>query len=1025
MARISTYALDDTLEQDDKIIGTDTSSANATMNFSLQQLGEFFTRTGLADSSTVFTFDVATQAYGTGQTPTTIEDGTIYFNLDSAAGLTEIIIPIETNTGVVTLPFINAIANETIILNQAGAGRGLHYGFYDVGEPAAPALRDVVILNETRGYRIPVLLHRAGATTTGLPTGNAVVTPVGIAGTSADLTTRLLTDLSNVNVDATEALAFRTAIGAADQFADQQALEDFITNKADFRTDLGVDDQFADQTALETFITNDAAFRTAIGAGVPLLVDGTGTANGINNVNELFFSGSNIEISSDQGGGATVTINHVPIEKDGVGVVDANQVQINTINYTGVGVNVMNSAGVLTVNVPGVDSSAVALNTTHRETMTGNPHGIGADDISDISISGRVITVGSNTITIPGTTTGGGITTLAGHDVTELDDVTDSGSGEIITAVERTAIGTNTTDLSDHEGDTTNPHEVTAAQVGVGIKATSFPDLLANSTDIKEVGTLGVVADAELFFLDDAVAVSQVHEANVNGDPFTYLAVDTAGDYTLAFPQNPAGVPLTVGDTASFFVIPDGGGFTKGLESVLVEGETITSQNISFGATSDPVAATLSLTEAQYNAIKATNGVSTQVLGPNGEIVGIPSAQIYLFEAAAVPTHTVTSFYVFKTALRANNTAITTASDWIETGETSSRISQTTGLTQAAADIRYAPITQNAGLITNTTVSINRTGSDTGSIINGVLTLNLSRHTTGVTPDPLTAISLTAGAVFGRAGVNNAPLTPVFTPGPGVSVTSALITGGGISAQGLTAVSGTTINVNQTFTLGQSIVFTLTVIGTNADGEAFTETAMATSTLVTRASTPPVITLGTFAGFTASNANHLERFDSGSINFTATPGQPGDFVYITSNSSPNPLVVGTENSAVQTITSTDRYNPPGIDVTTTRTLTPAISVRYGATSSATINTTMIRNFTDANFLSGFPINPIGTQFSITTTDGQRMWFAYDDNETDVTGVFIHGFDNIGIFTRQQIVETGYAIWVSSPVAAGTFDLILR
>ena len=326
MARISTYALDDTLEQDDKIIGTDTSSANATMNFSLQQLGEFFTRTGLADSSTVFTFDVATQAYGTGQTPTTIEDGTIYFNLDSAAGLTEIIIPIETNTGVVTLPFINAIANETIILNQAGAGRGLHYGFYDVGEPAAPALRDVVILNETRGYRIPVLLHRAGATTTGLPTGNAVVTPVGIAGTSADLTTRLLTDLSNVNVDATEALAFRTAIGAG----------------------------------------------------------GTNT-----------FDGSFTSLTS------------LPTTISGYGITDA-------------------------------------------------------------SISGRTISIGGTDITVPGTAGQVGIVTLAGHDVTELDDVTNAGSGQIITADERTAIDDNTTNLSDHEADVANPHSVTAAQVGLG-----------------------------------------------------------------------------------------------------------------------------------------------------------------------------------------------------------------------------------------------------------------------------------------------------------------------------------------------------------------------------------------------------------------------------------------------------------------------------------------------------------------------------------------------------------------------------
>ena len=942
MARISTYALDDTLEQDDKIIGTDTSSANATMNFSLQQLGEFFTRTGLADSSTVFTFNVAAATYGS-NIPTTIEDGTIYYNFGTAATLTEIIIPIETNTGVATLPFVNAISNEVIILNQAGAGRGLHYGFYDVGQTTAQ--RDVTILNEVRGYRIPLAVHGAGTTTTGLPTGTAVVTPIGIVGTSQDLTTRLLTNLSNVAVDATEASAFRTAIGVAD--------------------------------------SNNLA--------------------------------------------AAVALNTAKISYDDAAAVALNTAKVSYDDAVDVTANTQARHDAVTINEPTGTGNAISSLTFDQTTQSITPVLIQIDDTTNqfadqqaledfiISKPDFRADIGAGTSDLAlGNVTG---TALEGDSTT--DDISEGTTNIYYTEARADAR------IAIHGDLVNNPHEVTAAQVGVGIKATSFPDLLANNTDVKEVGTLGVVADAELFFIDDAVAVSSIHEANVNGDPFTYIAVNTNGVYTLAFPQNPVGVPLTVGDTASFFVVPDGGGFTKGLEAVLVEGETIISQNISFGATSDPVAATLALTEAQYLAIRSTNGVSTQQLGANVDIVGIPSSQIYLFEAATVPTHTVSAFYVFKTALRADNTALTTASDWIETGETSSRVSQTTGLSQAAADLRYAPIARGVA-----SVRINRNGVlstvDTGALdTNGVLTLNLSRHTTGVTPDPLTAISLTAGAVFGRAGANTAPLTPVFTPGPGVSVASASITGGGISAQGLTAVSGTTINVNQAFTLGQSIVFTLTVIGTNADGEAFTETAMATSTLVTRASTPPVITLGTFAGFTASNANHLERFDSGSINFTATPGQPGDFVYITSNSSPNPLVVGTENSAVQTITSTDRYNPPGIDVTTTRTLTPAISVRYGATSSATINTTMIRNFTDASFLSGFPINPIGTQFSITTTDGQRMWFAYDDNETDVTGVFIHGFDNIGIFTRQQIVETGYAIWVSSPVAAGTFDLILR
>ena len=325
MARISTYALDDTLEQDDKIIGTDTSSANATMNFSLQQLGEFYTRTGLADASTVFTFDVAAQAYGT-TIPTTLENGTIYFNFNVAADLSEMIIPIETNSGVATLPFVNAISNEVVIINQAGAGRGLHYGFYDVGQVLPDTQRDVEILGTVRGYRIPLTIHASGATTTGLPTGHAVVTPIGIVGTSQDLTTRLLTDLANVDVTSAQA----------------------------------------------------AAFRAAIGAGSASTFDGSFTS-----------------------------LTSLPTTVSGYGITDA-------------------------------------------------------------SISGRTISIGGTDITVPGTAGQVGIVTLAGHDVTELDDVTNAGSGQIITATERTAIGDNTTNLSDHEADVANPHSVTATQVGLG-----------------------------------------------------------------------------------------------------------------------------------------------------------------------------------------------------------------------------------------------------------------------------------------------------------------------------------------------------------------------------------------------------------------------------------------------------------------------------------------------------------------------------------------------------------------------------
>ena len=63
MARISTYSQDPNLEGQDRVIGSDVSNANATMNFSLASLGDFFTRSGLADATRLgYRFNISQDA---------------------------------------------------------------------------------------------------------------------------------------------------------------------------------------------------------------------------------------------------------------------------------------------------------------------------------------------------------------------------------------------------------------------------------------------------------------------------------------------------------------------------------------------------------------------------------------------------------------------------------------------------------------------------------------------------------------------------------------------------------------------------------------------------------------------------------------------------------------------------------------------------------------------------------------------------------------------------------------------------
>ena len=72
MARISTYSQDPNLEGQDRVIGSDVSNANATMNFSLDSLGEFYARSGVADATRLgFRFRILQNDPGTSIRSTT------------------------------------------------------------------------------------------------------------------------------------------------------------------------------------------------------------------------------------------------------------------------------------------------------------------------------------------------------------------------------------------------------------------------------------------------------------------------------------------------------------------------------------------------------------------------------------------------------------------------------------------------------------------------------------------------------------------------------------------------------------------------------------------------------------------------------------------------------------------------------------------------------------------------------------------------------------------------------------------
>ena len=170
MARISTYVLDDTLELNDKIIGTDTSSNNATMNFSLEQLGEFYSRTGSAQSSVTFTFDV-----GTGYPNDELEEQHAYFNGTTFNTIDELRFSNLAHLGIDTAAFAAILPGTLISINQVGDNRGANYGFFMVSSVFPYSVNGIEL-----GYRAIIEKIDGDVTYTGdIPGDYVSITPYG------------------------------------------------------------------------------------------------------------------------------------------------------------------------------------------------------------------------------------------------------------------------------------------------------------------------------------------------------------------------------------------------------------------------------------------------------------------------------------------------------------------------------------------------------------------------------------------------------------------------------------------------------------------------------------------------------------------------------------------------------------------------------------------------------------------------------------------------------------------------------
>ena len=177
MARISTYELDGVLQPGDKVIGTNAAGNNATMNFSLLQLGEFLSETGLAQSSVTFAFDVGPTYSGS---ISAVEPGHVYFNNVAYDALSEMVVSTRTNFNVQTKGLLNAIIGQTLAVTEVGKSEGFSYGFYNVSND--PVVDVVDASGNVIGYRIGIAIQAADTFEGDLPTDHVAITPLGAAG---------------------------------------------------------------------------------------------------------------------------------------------------------------------------------------------------------------------------------------------------------------------------------------------------------------------------------------------------------------------------------------------------------------------------------------------------------------------------------------------------------------------------------------------------------------------------------------------------------------------------------------------------------------------------------------------------------------------------------------------------------------------------------------------------------------------------------------------------------------------------
>ena len=359
---------------------------------------------------------------------------------------------------------------------------------------------------------------------------------------AVDSRQQLFNDLSNVDVDTTEATTFRTAISA---ISDAERTK--LTGIEDGAT--------ADQTASEIKTAYESnADTNAFTDADESKLDNSSVVGQV-----VTIGGTSVTVPGSSSGGVTNLNGHSVTELDDVSSAGSGEIITDAERTKLTGIETGATA----------DQTASEIKTAYESNSDTNAF-TDADEskLDNSSVVGQVVTIGGVSVTVPGSSSGG-VTNLNGHSVTELDDVSSAGSGEIITDAERTAIGTITSKADTNLGnlDTLSSGQRDAFNTSLGVLTNTVTDSsnqLVTSNGIHDyIDGLGLATGGEIEivnFNDTANSGTTLGvdftEASSSTDPRgvttkTYTGVVDASGVVAAGGQSPTATidTITIGGT--------------------------------------------------------------------------------------------------------------------------------------------------------------------------------------------------------------------------------------------------------------------------------------------------------------------------------------------------------------------------------------------------------------------------------------------------------------------------------------------